>query len=404
MSGSNKTEVTYYYERWRAISAGIIEAAGAVFLLLIAVKWFQGGSISKALVAGGGSFGLLLTPWLVVMVSRSGMKASRAAGHLSLIGGLCLVVMALVPTLEVFVAGSVLSMAAAAVGVPLMTQIYQENYPAEVRGRLFSRSIMIRIAAAAIFSDLAGRFLTDRLHFFQWLLLFFAFTFFFAAYCLYRCPSQPLTVAGGTHFGRAWSCVRDDRVFFRTLICWMLMGFANLMMFPMRVEYLANPKYNLALSVGMVAMFTGVIPNAARLVLSPVWGWLFDHMNFFLLRTILNLGFALGILTFFMSDSIPGLVVGAIVFGIANSGGDVAWNLWVTKFAPPERVVDYMSVHTFFTGVRGVLAPLVSFHLINTMSMSTLGGISALLIFAASLLLLPELRDHWKSQGKANSV
>lgn len=394
MAGRKNTELTYLYERWRAVTAGIIETAGATFLLLIAVTWFNATAVLKGLVAGGGSIGLLLTPWLVVLVSRSGLPAARVAGHLSLLGGCVLLMMAAVPSLPVFVAGSILSMATAAMAVPLMTQIYQENYPATIRGRLFSRTIMIRIAAAALFSELAGRFLSGgRLHLFQWLLVFFAITFYFAAFCLYRCPSRPLTVAGGTHLLRAWSCLREDRVFFRTIVCWMLMGFANLMMFPMRVEYLANPKYGLALSIAVIALYTGVIPNLARLVLSPVWGWLFDHMNFFILRVVLNMGFALGILTFFMSTSTLGLVLGALVFGVSNAGGDVAWNLWVTKFAPPDRVADYMSVHTFFTGVRGVLAPLVSFHLLHGVTMGTLGILSSALIVVASLMLLPEVRS-----------
>src|SRR6185369_5117324 len=97
--------------------------------------------------------------------------------------------------------------------------------------------------------------------------------------------------------------VREDPLFRRTLVCWMLMGFANLMMLPLRVEYLASPRYNLQLTVGTIALLTGVIPNLARLVLSPVWGHLFDRMNFFALRVTLNAGFAIGILTFFVSNS-----------------------------------------------------------------------------------------------------
>lgn len=75
-----------------------------------------------------------------------------------------------------------------------------------------------------------------------------------------------------------------------------------------------------------------------------------------------------------MSDSLGGLALGAVIFGVANAGGDVAWSLWVTKFAPPERVADYMSVHTFFTGVRGVAAPLIAFHLVGTMGMVPMAG------------------------------
>jgi MFS family permease len=115
-------------------------------------------------------------------------------------------------------------------------------------------------------------------------------------------------------------------------------------------------------------------------------------MNFFALRVILNCGFAIGILAFFVSDSLAGLVIGGVIFGISNAGGDVAWSLWVTKFAPPGRVADYMSVHTFFTGVRGVLAPVVAFTLVQQLSLELLAGISAVLIVAANLLLLPEIK------------
>ena len=134
--------------------------------------------------------------------------------------------------------------------------------------------------------------------------------------------------------------VRDDRLFRLTLISWMFMGMGNLMMYPLRVEYLANERYGLKLDVATVALLAGVVPNMARLVCSPIWGWLFDRMNFFTLRAVLNVGFALGILSFFVSDSMTGLLMGAVIFGISNAGGDVAWSLWVTKFAPPGRVAD----------------------------------------------------------------
>jgi hypothetical protein len=171
-------------------------------------------------------------------------------------------------------------------------------------------------------------------------------------------------------------------------------------MLPLRVEYLANPKYGQALTASMVALLTGVIPNLARLVLSPIWGYLFDHMNFFTLRITLNLGFALGILTFFMSDSLAGMIGGAIIYGISNAGGDVAWGLWVIKFAPPDRVADYMSLHTFFTGVRGVIAPLTAFHLIARVnSLTLLAWVSAALILLATAMLVPEIR--WGKRARA---
>lgn len=397
MPDANRTALTYRYERWRAISSGILETAGGTFLLLIAVRHFEAGALTKALVAGGGSFGLMLGPWLVARVETAGWPVAQAAARVAVLGALGFVIMALMPALPVFVVGAVVTMAASAAAVPLMTQIYQENYPERQRGKLFSRTFMIRIATAAAFSEIAGRILSANLEFFRLLLLVFAAAFALASFCLGRLPSRPLVASGGTHPFRALRFVRDDALFRRTLVMWMLMGFANLMILPLRVEYLANPRHGVTwsgqiLTTAQIALLVGVVPNLARLVMSPVWGWLFDRMNFFVLRIVLNTGFALGMLSFFGGNHLAWLVVGAIIYGISNGGGDVAWGLWVTKFAPAERVADYMSVHTFFTGLRGVLAPLVAFQLVAHWSVTAISWLGAGMIVAATLLLIPEIK------------
>ena len=394
---ADRTEITYRYERWRALASGVLEVAATVFLLLIAVKHYHAGPLAKAMIAGGGSLGLILAPWFVSRVEAAGWPVARAASRLMYGGAVCLAIMAVVPLLPVYVAGCVLAMTASAISVPLLIQMYQENYPDRERGRLFARTMMIRIATAAIFSELAGRLLSHHLEFFQVLLVIFGGAFALAGFCLGRCPSRPLTASGGTHPFHALRFVRDDRLFRQTLIAWMFLGFAMLMMSPLRVEYLANPKYGVQwqghlLTAGAVALLTGVIPNIARLLLNPVWGWLFDHVNFFILRLSLNIALVAGILSFFINGSEAGLVIGATVFGMANAGADVAWSLWVTKFAPPDRVADYMSVHTFFTGVRGVLAPVVAFSFVSGMPLHLLGWISVGLIVLGSMFLVPEIK------------
>jgi hypothetical protein len=299
---------------------------------------------------------------------------------------------ALAPRLPLYVAGASLALIAAASSVPLTTQMYQDNYPEEARGRLFSRTFMIRIAAAAVMSGAGGWALKGRMQSYPWLVGWFALAVMFGSWCLSRCPSRPLLADTGAHPLRGWRHVREDALFRRTLLSWMLMGFANLMMLPLRIEYLANPRYHLALDADVVAMLTGVIPHTARFVMSPVWGYLFDRMNLFALRITLNMGFMLGIVGFFTSDSPAGLVLSAVIYGISNAGGDVAWTLWVTRFAPSERVAEYMAVHTFLTGVRGVIAPAAAFCLIERFSVGQLAGFCALFIIAASVMLLPEIR------------
>jgi MFS family permease len=395
--GHHRTRTTYFFELWRAASAGILETAGSTFLLTIAVKQFEAGAFAKAIVAGAGSLGLLVSPAVVSLVTAAGWPTSTAAARVLALGALSFLVAVVVPGLPVFVGCSVLGMTASAAVIPLLTQMYQDNYPERERGRLFSRTVMVRIAMAAAFSKLAGDALDGRIEQYRWLLLAFGAALAFASFCLARCPTHPIPQDGGAHPFRAMRFVREDALFRRTLICWMLMGFANLMMLPLRVEYLANPKYHQAVTVGMIALLTGVIPNLARLVLSPIWGHLFDHMNFFALRVTLNIGFAIGILTFFTTNSFAGLVTGAIVFGISNAGGDVAWSLWVTKFAPAGRVADYMSVHTFLTGVRGVLAPMFAFYFVSKLSLGMLAAISSGLIVLATALLIPEIKSGRKA-------
>lgn len=416
MTPEQRTTLTYRYEKWRALSSGVLETAGTTFLLLIAVRWFDAGSLAKALVATGASVGLLLAPAVVSQVERLQWPTARAAAWIARLGAASFLVMALLPVLPVFVAGAVVGLACSSALVPLMTQIYQDNYPETRRGLLFSRTVMVRIGAAAVFGELAGSLLstgdTGRWHaawftggmeHFRWLLLAFAGAHGLAALALARMPSPVLAKSAGTHPFKALRYVRHDRVFRMTLISWMFLGFGNLMMVPLRVEYLANEKYGVtlhgaALSAGAIALLTSVLPNLARLALNPLWGFLFDRMNFFIMRITLNLGFMLGILAFFTTGSFWGLIAGAVFYGISIAGGDVAWSLWVTKFAPPGRVADYMAVHTFFTGLRGVVAPVVAFQAIGVVSLHTMGWISAGLVLIGTLLLVPEIRHGQRNR------
>lgn len=383
---------TYRYECLRAVASGIVETAGATFLLLVAVRWFAAGTPAKAVIAAGTGLGYVISPFLVVGVEALRTPVARAASRVALGGAAALTAAAIAPVQAVFVAASLVAGAAFGATSPLLTQVYQDNYPETQRGRLFARTVMIRILTAVIFSAAVGYALAVDIRNFRALLATFAAALAFASWCLWQIPSAPLHLSGASHPLRAFRHVAEDPMFRTTLISWMFMGFANLMMLPLRIEYLASPEYHLELRPDLIALLTGVVPNLARLVMSPVWGWLFDRANFFVIRMTLNLGFAIGIVSFFTSDSMTGLALSAIAYGVSVAGGDVAWNLWVTKVAPPERVADYMGVHTFFTGVRGLLAPLAGFALVAHWSMASLGWASAVLILIGSLFLVPSAR------------
>ena len=115
MATESRTEVTYRCEKWRAISSGILETAGSTFLLLIAVRHFHAGATAKALVASGGSMGLLLSPLVVSFVERLGWRTAVAASRIAQLGAVCFLVTAALPLLAVLVGFGVISIACSAV-------------------------------------------------------------------------------------------------------------------------------------------------------------------------------------------------------------------------------------------------------------------------------------------------
>jgi MFS family permease len=54
------------------------------------------------------------------------------------------------------------------------------------------------------------------------------------------------------------------------------------------------------------------------------------------------------------------LYAAAVVNGIANAGGVLAWNLGHHDFAPPHRDSQYMGVHVTLNGIRGIAAPFLA--------------------------------------------
>ena len=391
MSPAERTATTYRAEKWRAVFTGILETGQATFLLLIAVRWFHAGPTEKGLLVAGQSIGLICGPLVVNLTQRFRWPVAHAAAGMVALGALGMGLALAVPDLHAFIAGSMLATFAMAAIVPLMTQVFHENYPAATRGALFSRAFMVRIAFAVVFSQFGGWLLTGNIEQYRWLLAAFAISLVAVCYCLTRIPSDPLAATESSHPLRALRHVRDDRLFRQVLISWMLMGFGNLITLPLRIEYLANPAHGVSMTNGQIAFVTGVVPNLARLIVTPLCGMAFDRMNFFTMRAMLNLGFAVSILAFFTSNTMPGLILGAIIFGISVAGGDVAWSLWVTKLAPSNRVADYMSIHASLTGVRGIIAPLVAFHAIAHYSLVTVGWFCVVLVLLGSAMLLPEI-------------
>ncbi|MCB1227803.1 MAG: MFS transporter [Verrucomicrobiales bacterium] len=396
MSTASITRQTFRWELLRSIPNGALDTLASTFAMIIAVRAFAAGDGAKSVLLASNSAGMILSLALVPILLRTGAGLTRMATGIQLLAAACLIVASLFPHSSLAVLGGMSgSQLFLALQVPLITAIYQANYPAQRRGQLFAITNTTRAAAAMAMGFAGGWWLGRDAGHYPWLLWAFSAALILSALSTLRLPyTQPPEeiTAGSRSLIGALRWIREDRTFRRMLISWMVLGMGNLIAMALFVEFLANPKHGIDLPEKDIAWIVGVVPLLFRLIFSYPWGMVFDRVNFFIVRSSLNVFFALSIFIFFHSHHPWGWTVAMALFGFANAGGQLTWSLWVTKLAPPHAVAEYMAVHTFLTGLRGVIAPSLGFLMIQHMSFETLSIVCVTAILAASgFILVPPL-------------
>lgn len=389
-----RSRITFRQDRIRGACQGVLETGVLTFGLIVAIRYFDASQTTKAFVSAAHPIGLLLTPVSLFLFARWRWVASKAACVNLAIAGVFLLLAASAPTIWMFVSTLVIGSTLIAQQPPLLVHMYSTNYAPSHRGRMLSNSIFLSLITAIAFSWMGGRALDADIGSFRWMFVVMAVASFGASWAVSIIPADPFSRGTSNNPLAALRFAWEDRVFGAMLFVWMLMGLGNLMTLPLRIEYMANPIYGVNASNTQIAIVTAVIPSIVRLATTHFWGIIFDRFNFFILRTILNSFFLVAILLFFSSHTLPFLCIAGGLYGLALAGGNIAWNLWVTKFAPPERASDYMSVHTFLTGVRGVAAPFIGFWFIAKTTPTQTSYIAAGLILASMVLLDPLRRKH----------
>ena len=378
---------TKKYDLRRNLFNGIVEASFYSSVLLVAIRHFGASDTAKSLLAGGSCLGFLLAPGFLLLIGKCAVPVSRICALLTVGTGTGILLSSSANSAWVYT-GWVLAACILAGQVPsLMVHVYSRNYRSGERGRKISGNLMLSAIVGAGTALLIGRLLDDDLnHFRPIAVVVFLFCLCTAFYHL-KIPSLPLKQGTGG-LGQDLRHALKDRLFFWMLTGWMLMGIGNLVTIPLRIEYLANPAYGIDASNTVVLAITLVIPLLTRVASIPVWGWAFDRFNLAFVRIAINLFFLVGLFFYFHTKDLLFLSLAAGLIGWATGGGTMAWTLWVTKVAPSGRESSYMSVHTFFTGLRGVPAPFVGYWIITTLGPSQVGWTSVLLIGLSCLIFL----------------
>ncbi|MAT31026.1 MAG: hypothetical protein CMP29_04470 [Roseibacillus sp.] len=389
----NPARRTFILDNLRAWPGGCLETLAMTFVVLIAVRVFDADAWQKATLVAASSCGLLLSLFPVQLVRRTGISVNLGTAALWLIsaGGLFVAVIG-GDSFKVFLPAMVVALLCITLSIPLMSQIYRKHYPDRSRGRLFASTAVVRKASALIVALVFGKVLENDLEDFRLILLIYAICCVLMAACVLAIRPVYLRRSNQVRLFGALEHLRKDRVFRSLLTSWMILGFGNLLCWSIFVEYVSNPAYGYELTEFTIAFITGSLPEIMFLLTVVIWGIVFDRVNFFLVRMILNVFFMGGVLFYFFGQGMWALCVGISLHGIGRAGGNIAWSLWVTKFAKADQVAEYMSVHTFMCGVRGVIAPFVAFPVIALLGPRVIGGAGFILIMIATLMIWPHLR------------
>ncbi len=384
---NSSSELTYRYDALRAPFDGMLESAWVSLSLLIAVRYYDAPASLKALLASAGFVGLLFNTLALSASHLMRPRLSVAAAACQFAAGVLLVCTLISSTLIAFVTFMFLARFLWVQTVPFLAQLYSENYSANERGRRLSTYAILVSLGGVIFALLSGELLEQDIATFPLLLAALAGAAFVNGWMLLKVPSPRLPDSMSANPLEHLGIVLKDKLFAWMLGSWMLLGFGNLITVPIRIEYLANPDYGINLSNDEVLMLTFIVPTALRILSARGWGILFDRMNFVWWRILVNTCFIASYLLFFNFTSPVMLYLGMIFAGLAMGGGMLGWQLWVTKIAPPEKVSGYMSVHSFFTGVRGAVAPWVGYPIALALGPGILSGFSSALVLTAAFVI-----------------
>lgn len=377
-----------------------VAAQGNGVLLLVALKHFDAGGPAKGLVAGASFIGLMAAPLAVSLAARLGLSVSLGLAGLSLAGAAGLALAAVSPSFGGYLAGLLIGLPMAAAVAPLVTVLWRQKLPDAVRGRYFGQVTALAGLVGIASSFGIAAWLGDSVAGYRPVLIGLALLLAGAGLAASRIASAPIAATRRNPYRVLAWLWREPR-FGLVNLAWTLLGLGNLAVLPLRVEYLAGASDGLGYSPRMVLLLTLVVPQAMGFFATLGFGRLFDRFGFVQLRIAVNLLFGLGILCFF-SPSLGMQVAGALLTGAGFGGEAVIWGLWVTQFAPAERTADYMAVHSFLTGLRGLVGPILAYELVARGSLIGVTHLAVGLIALSALLFLGILRTEGRRSRAPN--
>ncbi|MBN1402835.1 MAG: hypothetical protein JW942_00005, partial [Opitutales bacterium] len=311
---------TYRWDITRGALFGVLDMIIQSFAILVAIRVFDTPYTIKPYIPAAYFLGYMVTPMVVWTARRTGCRMSVCVAICYLLGGSLLGAGAASADRDSFLLFTVLALGVYAQIAPLMTGVYTSNYSSSDRGQRLSTNLVITGIVGSACAWAAGRIMDVNVDYWRLVFAAGAVASILSAYAMIRIPtSGHVQHCPFMPFGRI-SLMWRDKVFGLMLLGWMFIGFGNLMILPLRVEYVANPAYGIVASNEMVALLTVTLPRVFSLLSAKFWGWAFDRWNLITIRLVVNAFIIGSILFYFFFKNPLCLAASSAMLGMSIGG------------------------------------------------------------------------------------
>lgn len=382
-----------------AFARDLVMTAGrsVVFTLLFSVgpqlvQALGGGSAHVAALRTSSATGLLLSlGWVALGKGRSPLQMIFVPGMLSrlLLCGVAFVGMAEGPlspatlfTVVLFVAHTCLGLT-----IPFISTVYGLVYPPHERARLVALGRMVNgIVSIAAATGLGALFAADESAF-RW--VYPAAGLLGAATVAWFCTMPVDDARAREAPGRksVLRVLRENEAFRRFQLFQFVLGLANLSMHPL-IDLYVRRVLGMDIATAVWVVSGGVVPQIATLLTVQWQAKLFNRLGVVWHRVFTSALLGLGMLCWAFAHAPWVAFLAAAFTGLGMAGGQIIWIIGSVEFAPRGDISTYNGIHTFLTGLRGVVAPAIG---VSALTFAAGGSYRAVFLCSTALIFLSAL-------------
>lgn len=253
----------------------------------------------------------------------------------------------------------------------IRTAVWRNNYPRADRARIAGQLASVQAIVLCIVAFVLGLAMDWNEQSFHWL-----FPIASAGGLIGTAIYSKVRLRGQKRLARAeisghkidqpsmnpasvWRVLKKDPHYRRFMATMFVFGLGNIMLIaPLAI--MLQEKFQLGYWPSI--LITSAIPDIIMPIAIPLWARLLKKCHVVQFRSIHSWAYvaaSLGMLIAVTTGQAWLLFFTAVLVGIADGGGVLAWNLGHHDFAKDHNASQYMGVHVTLTGIRGLIAPFL---------------------------------------------